>query len=240
MGTKQHRFAALKPTGARVLRDDHPAVVAGRPFFTVSALEHKRGTARILVSGHNSRKIGKSVAKGEWKGSPIFTLTLEERATCPRSCEMWKSCYGNRMHWSIRYAAGEETERRIAEELAQLQWDNPKGFVVRLHVLGDFYSVEYVDKWEGWLHQFPALRVFGYTARRLDDPIGQAVAALAKAHWRRFAIRTSGDHLDLPAAIVGRPEAGIICPAETGASECCGTCTLCWSAPEKTIVFLEH
>jgi hypothetical protein len=44
---------------------------------------------RVLKDGHQSRKIGKFVTKGKMRGFPIFTLTLEERATCPRSCLAW-------------------------------------------------------------------------------------------------------------------------------------------------------
>lgn len=108
-----------------VLTDDHPAVVGSRPLFIRSANEHKRGVAHILVSGHNSRKIGKEVTKGEWKGWPIFTLTLEERATCPSTCSMWNGCYGNRMPWSLRYPAGEETETRISAELPNIALAGP-------------------------------------------------------------------------------------------------------------------
>jgi hypothetical protein len=233
------RFGKSQSTNAMVLALEHPAVVEGRPLFKRSANEHKRATARVLVSGHNSRKIGKYVTKGAWKSWPIFTLTLEERATCPSSCELWQGCYGNRMPWSIRHAAGTVTEQRIAQELAELQQRYPGGFAVRLHVLGDFYSVAYVDMWRGWLQAFPALHVFGFTARTADEAIGVAIARLAGVHWDRFAIRSSGGKLPLPSAYVGAHE-GISCPAETGASECCGTCALCWAAPDKTIVFHEH
>lgn len=238
--TAQRRHGKSSSTQALILRNDHPAVVGARSYFRKSANEHKRAVAHVLVSGHNSRKIGKMVTKGEWKGFPIYTLTLEERATCPRSCEMWNGCYGNRMPWSLRWPAGEETEASIAIELARLQERFPSGFVVRLHVLGDFYSVSYVQLWRAWLKQFPALHVFGYTARTKDDPIGRAVQEIAREQWDRFAIRSSGAVLDLPAALVGAEHAGIVCPVETGASECCATCSLCWAAKDKTIVFLEH
>lgn len=230
---------------AMSLPPDHPAVVEGRPLFLKSANEHKRGVARVLVSGHNSRKIGRVVTKGKWSGMPIYTLTLEERRTCPRACLMWSSCYGNRMPWSLRWPAGASTEARIETELAELQASHPGGFVVRLHVLGDFYSVEYVDRWAAWLRTFPALRCYGYTARGADDPIGLAVQSIATANWDRFAVRSSGGVLpDLPsAAAVGRGEPvpqGIVCPVEVDKSATCGTCALCWANPKMPIVFLEH
>jgi hypothetical protein len=35
---------------------------------------------------------------------------------------------------------------------------------------------------------------------------------------------------------------GIVCPAQTNRTECCGTCGLCWheNAVDKTIIFIEH
>lgn len=228
---------------ALVLPDDHPAVLESRPLFRRSANEGKRAVARLLVSAHNSRKIGKIVTKGELAGFHVYTLTLTERTTCPRDCQAWNFCMGNRMPWSLRWPAGKETEDRIEVELAELQAKHPDGFLIRLHALGDFMSVEYVRRWRGWLTMFPALHVYGYTARH--DEIGRAVAALAKENWKRFAIRSSyGMMPDLPATFVVRngdqERDGIRCPVETGASKTCGTCALCWAAPDKTIIFHEH
>ena len=42
------------------------------------------------------------VTKGRWRGYPVFTLTLEERATCPSYCEQWDECYGNNMPFGAR------------------------------------------------------------------------------------------------------------------------------------------
>lgn len=224
----------------------HPAVVEGRSLFTKPAGNY---SDRVLVSGFNSKKIGKKCIKGRWAGMPIFTLTLEERKTCPRDCVLWRSCYGNRMHWSRRNQPGRELEEKLGRELAGLQERHPKGFVVRLHVLGDFYSVEYVKLWERWLDTFPALRVFGYTARRENDPIGRELRELIRRRWGRFAVRSSGGYFGgwysrvIPKTVVvaseDRAGSAIVCPAQTQKTECCGTCTLCWET-EKPIAFLEH
>lgn len=230
---KSHSKSAL------VLSETHPPVVNARPMFLKSANEHKRGTARILVSGMNSRKIGRVVTKGRWKGFPIYTLTLEERATCPTDCAMWRSCYGNRMPWSLRYAAGPETERRIVQEVSDLSDRHPGGFVVRLHVLGDFYSVAYVGLWRDLLAQHPPLHVFGFTARH--EAIGEAVKKLALEQWDRFAIRSSaGVMAGMPAAHVDTAKDGVRCQVQTDQTATCGTCALCWSMPDKAILFAEH
>jgi hypothetical protein len=235
-----------RPGNPYVLAVDHPAVVEARSLFTKPA---GKSSQRVLISGFNSRKIGKTCTKGKWKGFPIYTLTLEERKTCPTNCELWRSCYGNKMHWSRRNQPGLELEQRIGTELQDLQARHPCGFVVRLHVLGDFYSVDYVEKWEAWLDAFPALHVFGYTARRDNDPIGRALREVIRKRWKRFAVRSSGRHLSdsrrfwapHTKVIHNESEAGnaIVCPAQTYKTDCCGTCGLCWNS-KRPIAFLEH
>lgn len=244
--TSQRRFTKhSKPGKPMVLDFGHPAVTEGRTLFTRSA-NAGRGTGRVLISALNQRKIGRRITKGAWAGFEVYTLTLEERKTCPRSCTEWRSCYGNHMPWSIRAPHGPGLETKLENELMQLQIKHPKGFVVRLHILGDFYSVSYVQRWIYWLDAFPALHVFGYTARSYKDPIGIAVRDLAKARWDRFAVRSSGRALGAhPAAVVvetedqAKREEAILCPAQTDKTSCCATCALCWSTT-KTIAFQRH
>lgn len=241
--TSQRRFLDHTKHGRPiVLSEDHPAIIESRPLFKRSA-NQDRWAGRVLISGHNQRKLGKRITKGVWKGFEIYTLTLEERKTCPRTCQEWLTCYGNHMPRSIRQPAGGALEAMIEAELAELQDRHPRGFVIRLHILGDFYSVEYVAKWGRWLGLFPALHVFGYTARQ--DAIGAAIADLVSRHWGRFAIRSSGGVLSgVPAAIVIAQPAeaqgdAIICPVQTGRTDCCATCGLCWTS-KRPIAFLRH
>ncbi len=238
----------LEPEKVNGLPPEHDAVKSGHTLFPSTVVD-AGDSARILVSGQNQRKIGSHVTKGPWKGMPIFTVTLEERATCPETCYHWKSCYGNGMPLARRHRHGPRFEEILASELAEKQRLFPDGFVVRLHVLGDFYGVEYVGKWAAWLDMFPALRVFGYTAHTVFTPIGSAVSDLARDRWDRFAIRfSSSKPLRQGATTIWRQpdgpvvEEGIVCPAQLDEERCCGNCGLCWAAParEKTIVFVAH
>lgn len=249
------RFAGVKPrpAEARGLAPDHPAAVEGRTLFP-GKVAPTAGSARFLVSGHNNAKIGKTVLKGPWTGMPIYTLTLEERATCPRSCEQWLSCYGNSQHWPSRWDHRDpEFLPALVAEVLTTARQHPEGFVVRLHVLGDFYSPEYVLVWAKLLQRLPNLRIYGYTARRVDDPdpasakIARALQVLTDHLWDRFAVRTSSsDPVARSRAIVVEADPHdpdvIVCPAATGATEACVTCGLCWSenARDKTIAFLLH
>lgn len=200
----------------------------------------------VLKPGGYQRKLGSRVLKGKWKGFPIFSLTLEERATCPRSCQMWLSCYGNHMGRSVRYTHGTALIDAIYNDLVLLEQRYPNGFVVRLHILGDFFSVEYVQFWRDMLDEFHGLRIFGYTARNsTNDIIGWAIEQLRDERWERFAIRTSGAYACPRTKVIAKDykENGVIvCPAQTNKTECCASCALCWepAARNKVIAFLRH
>ncbi len=176
------------------LAEDHPASAGGTTLFP-SRVIHAHDAVHVLKSGAHSRKIGGVITKGKWRGFPIFTLTLEERATCPRSCRHWSDCYGNSMPWPHRHTSSGLVDK-LDHELAHLQAECPKGFVVRLHVLGDFFSVPYVEAWMRFLDYYPALHVFGYTAWGVETPIGAAVDFVRRNYWDRFAVRTSDAELE--------------------------------------------
>ncbi len=240
MGHVGRRHQSHTPPGNPwLLSEDHPAAVEGRTRYPASR-KSPEDVIRVLKSGKESRKIGDRIVKGKWAGMPVFTLTLEERATCPRSCKEWLSCYGNKMHWSHRFSPTPLLMQHIARELAQHQKKYPEGFVVRLHVLGDFHSVSYVEQWCEWMFKFPALRIFGYTAHGSNSDIGRVIRSM---EWDRAAIRFSGEETKHGAVTVAdeshAPKGSIVCPAQTGKTDCCGTCGLCWGV-EKLIAFLRH
>lgn len=160
----------------------------------------------------------------------------------PAGCREWATCYGSNMPYAERIIADRALEHHLPEELAMLQEHHPDGYVVRLHILGDFYSVDYVNLWLAALDRLPALRVFGYTARSPFDEIGAALFAATSARWDRFAIRFSGGGFNtLCAEVVSSPDEtdNLICPAQTGKFGCCAECTVCWQS-QKTIAFLRH
>lgn len=243
----QRRFTAhAAPSADAVgLAPDHPAARDARTLFPRSV--HAAGAVpRVLNRGSNQRKLGDRVVKGAWAGMPIYALTLEERATCPRSCHHWASCYGNGMPLASRIAAGPELEHWLDRELEQLQRQHPLGFVVRLHILGDFYSVRYAERWGTWLRLYPALHVFGYTAWPADSAIGAAVDGLTGPRWRVRRSVPAGAAPGPGQAVTVPPGTsslrGIVCPAQTGRTACCGTCGLCWAeaAWRHPIAFLQH
>lgn len=241
--TMLRRHGTIEPGGhGIVLPAFHQAARGGRSLFPSRVFDADE-VGRVLKSGHQSRKIGAFVTKGARKGWPIFTLTLEERASCPRHCREWLTCYGNNMQAAERIVHGAPLEQALARELAALSAAHPAGFMVRLHVLGDFYSAGYVEFWRGMLDRHPALHVFGFTAHLPGSELGGALHWMAVAYRERFAVRFSGlDDRYRGALTVGPGEEApraIMCPAQTGTTECCATCALCWQS-DRTIGFRRH
>lgn len=134
-----------KPKRITTLAVGHPATIEKRTLFPTMVFDVT--DEWVLKSGDNSGKIGRQIVKGAWAGFPVYTLTLEERATCPTSCRHWASCYGNATPFARRFRPGAGLEWRLEREVAALELENPGGFAVRLHNLGDFYSVAYVELW---------------------------------------------------------------------------------------------
>lgn len=205
---------------------------------------------RVLKDGASNAKIGGDVLVGWLKGAHIVTLTLEERATCPRACALWRSCYGNSMQFSRRWRHGPALEAAIEREVAELCARHER-VLVRLHVLGDFYSLGYLRLWGGLLRRHPGLHVFGFTAWAPDTEIGGLVFDMRFELGRRFAIRHSGRcapwgsfTIDFPTERKALGDA-IVCPEQVSAmngagdSRHCGSCGACWST-DRPIVFVEH
>jgi hypothetical protein len=155
-GSTRSRFVGTSAHASReaaALSADHLAVRRGRTLFPTTVISPE-DAPRLLVGGHNSAKIGAKIEKGPWRGLHVYTLTLEERATCPTSCHLWRECYGNAMPLVRRHAADDTLIPTLDAELRnKARWHGARGFAVRLHVLGDFYSQVYLLAWLRWMNE---------------------------------------------------------------------------------------
>lgn len=240
-GTPKRRFTEHTPAGnPYVLAVDHPAVVEGRSLFAKRQVRPAL-LDRLLKGGENNRKIGGDVMKGHLRGAKVFTLSLEERATCPQTCARWRDCYGNVMNWPTRIQPDDDLMPLLEAELRKLHAKHGM-ILIRLHVLGDFFSVEYVAFWQRMLDLLPGLHLYGYTARNGCE-IGHAVHEMNEHArcWIRFSDGEEGQFRAVTIDSTDQAEAvgAIVCPVQTGRVGCCGECALCWATP-KTIAFLRH
>lgn len=210
----------------------------------------------ILVSGHNNIKIGKIVRKGRLRGYWIYTLSLEERKTCPSSCQHWQSCYGNNMPFAKRVDHTHPDFFSLLDtavaKLCATAAKRGSGVLIRLHALGDFFSIPYVWFWRERLAQYPNLVIYGYTARqespaaipRFLHAIGNAVSSMNQAFPEQSKIRFSDGGFEKNSTVsIGRvdscPPNAFVCPEQTGKTLGCDTCALCWGT-DKNVAFLEH
>lgn len=245
----------LDPAAVRSLPANHPAMVENRTLFPSTVVTVDEAfTDRLLVSGKNNRKLGERILKGKFQGYSLYGLSLEERATCPVDCDARGICYGNGMQMARRHRIAEFGffADLLEDEIREILTD-ADGLMVRLHVLGDFSSVEYVAMWADLLEMHERLACYGYTHRRMKglggDEIGEAIFALKGRFPDRFRIRWSSDKRmpDGTTIIARMPEGprvkeGIVCPAQTDATACCASCGLCWDMKTQfdTIVFVKH
>lgn len=213
----------------------------------------------VLMDGGNNRKIGGDVLVGRLKGARILTLALEERRTCPRSCLHWRSCYGNQMSLAARWRHGPALESAIRDQIEFMltprrKWD-VRPLLVRLHVLGDFYSLGYLKTWVELIDQYPELHVFGFTAWGQGTEIGDAIKRVRAAAPDQFAVRTSGETGPMGSWTIDWPtekrfvgingSVGIVCPEQLDANDTgarkkhCGSCAACWQS-DVPVVFIEH
>ena len=200
--------------------------------------------ATILKQGKNNKKLGYKIKKGKHKGKYLYSLTLTERDTCPTSCHHWDDCYGNNMPFAHRFQHGPELEKKLDDEIGKLVRKHAKGILVRLHVLGDFYSTEYVFHWSTLLDKYPTLAVYGYTARYYDS-IGSAIAFLSILHSNRWDIRYSKNknYSDATQFQYAADESFsgdfFDCPEQSGQVKSCADCAACWQTT-KTVRFKSH
>ena len=206
----------------------------------------KPPSLNMLKRGKQNKKLGDKVTVKMWKGMTLYSLSLEERATCPSDCEQWDNCYGDNMPFAHRFNHnGNNFIDYLGVQLDQLNDKHPDGFVVRLHVLGDFYDGKYIVQWQIWLNQFENLRVFGYTHHKADTQLGNMINNVNRLHPQQFRIRYSDDDstpfnasvVQTSAEALARP--GIVCPEQSNFTDTCATCGYCWSS-DQAVVFYEH
>lgn len=240
------------PEQVRKLPADHVAIKNNTTVYP-STIVKAADSPRLLVSGMNSRKIGVRALRGRWLNMPIYTLTLVERATCPTNCSNWDSCYGNNMHFARRHEPGFGLTSGLSRELKALANAHQDGFIVRLHVLGDFYDTRYADFWRAMLVLHKELRVFGYTAHHSLSDIGVRIDNMNREFPDRCTIRfsagvepdpsadlTAHTLWQLPDETYPKEADRILCPQAVDKTACCATCGLCWNPQIKDVAFIGH
>lgn len=229
---------------------NNPSIEAGRSIFHRRGVKPPSAMKTLLVSGHSNVKIGRDVRVGKLRGYWLYTLSLEERRTCPSTCHHWVNCYGNGMPYAKRIDhTSPEFLPKLDAEISTLMAQARKrpgqpGIIIRLHALGDFYSLDYVDFWKRQLRKHEKLVIFGYTAHEPHLMLGNAVGALIDLFPGRAMMRFSNGGLASRSTVplvsaADCPTGAFVCPEQTGQFDACGKCGACWSTL-KNVAFLAH
>ena len=205
----------------------------------------KPSDQNALKPGSNNAKLGYIVKKGKHKGKRIYSLSLQERATCPKSCHHWNDCYGDNMPFAMRYDT-KNLIHNLSKQLEVLMKKHKQGILIRLHVLGDFYSVPYVRFWADQMIKYgDKLAIFGYTARRTGKVYNE-IRLLNMRFSERCVIRMSQnesyDALDAFQSYAAEESfegEHFTCPEQSNKVKSCADCGLCWTT-NKTVKFLSH
>jgi hypothetical protein len=221
------------------LSPTHPAIVNSQTMYRKNV--HDAGNyAHAVIKASTNIKLGKKVTKGHLRGAKIFTLTLEERATCDSECEHWLDCYGNNMPFGHRFEANDALMVSIERDLDELDAKG-KPYLVRLHILGDFFNLKYVLFWKKQLKNRELLNIYGYTRNHPNKPLGYALKLVRQEYGKRFAVRFSNYPDDTFSAQSEHVSTGGIgCPVQMDRTDSCGTCALCWEMEDKSIIFYDH
>lgn len=243
---ERRRFNVAQPATGELGKPVPPGT--GTTIYPKTVREPQVGDD-VLTDCANQVKIGGRVLIGDLAGANIYGLTLEERVTCPTDCSLWSHCYGNGMPFSTRWEHGKGLEMAVEDHVRRLVAKGP--LLVRLHILGDFYSYNYLLFWARLLDTYDDLHTFGFTAWKPTTEIGQGVARLREVYPRRFAIRHSGILGAWGSATIDFPTEkrfigdAVVCPEQLDANsdepkgKHCGNCAVCWQT-DRAVVFIEH
>ena len=137
-------------------------------------------------------------------------------------------------------------EQRIYNDLLN---SSNQLLLIRLHILGDFFSVKYVKFWRKMLKTFNNIALYGYTANNIKSIYSES-RAIAKEIIKlneneHCHIRFSNDLTNKFSANsydIVKPVKGvsIVCPVQEDKTANCGTCGLCWNQKDQQIIFKTH
>lgn len=202
--------------------------------------------------------------KGNMKiGADVFTyskLPGKEFGSCPGStavCEVL--CYAKRIGGIVRDIYEVNTN---AKDVPPIPHDAK---LLRIHVSGDFDTVDYIDAWVARLLERPDVTCWAYTRswrvpsllpaleRLRALPNVQLFASmdhsseLAPTGWRRAWIQNDKDRAreniysyDGENHVTLDGTMSYVCPEETGTKPNCQACGYCFNGKKNDVTFIEH
>ncbi len=193
--------------------------------------------------------------KGNLKIGPnVYTYSqLPGRAalhggTCPGSSpECLSICYAFRIRetplvWQIY-----QDNTKFGADLPSLP---PDAQIVRIHISGDFNTIDYIQAWEALIRQHPKVRFWAYTRSwrvsfllphleqlralpniQLFASMDTSILELPPPEWRKAWLGNDIRRLDYKS---------LECPEETGKQPHCEACKYCFIGRRNDVTFSLH
>lgn len=188
------------------------------------------------------------ISRGNLKLGVLPSFSLPVMTTCPGKtpfCDRY--CYGLKGNF-ILVNVKEANDRRLDAtlkgdfvEIIVGEIRKAKSPAFRIHVIGDFYSVEYIEKWIDITEQLPAVVFFGSTRSWRCDFLAEAMKRFRDLE--NVYLRASVDLTDTTKpdgcgwrlwSVEGE---GMNCPHDVGKAESCFACKRCWTTKELDVNF---
>lgn len=134
----------------------------------MNSYTHKNTESKLLTDGNNNEKLKKT---GKQHKVQIVAFNLPVRKTCPMAKYCLSDCYAysltkrykscaTKYQYNYEQSLKDDFVARINDELSN---DWYLATYVRIHSSGDFYSVEYLDKWVKIAMSNPSITFYAYT-----------------------------------------------------------------------------
>ena len=200
----------------------------------------------VVVAGEPAQ-----VSRWNSKLGIIPSFSLPVLSTCPGKTDFCsRLCYGLKGRFfqpKLRdiFQNNLEASKRVdfVERIVHAISDT-KAEAFRLHVVGDFYDVDYVEKWLEIAGRLPDVKFFGSTRSWRVPGLREAVETFRDLP--NVCLRASIDlsHLDMPSANWGVwsiEGEGAPCLHDYNVVEHCTDCKRCWLSKDSSIRFrLKH
>ena len=188
------------------------------------------------------------ISRGNTKLGTLPSFSLPVMVTCPGKtpfCERY--CYGLKGRFT-QEKLKEINDRRldatlrsdfVAVIVAEIKKTRAPAF--RLHVVGDFYSVEYTEKWVEIANQLTTVMFFGSTRSWRCEFLSEAVKEFRDLP--NVFIKASVDATDnlepfsCGWKVWSVEGEGSPCPHDYGLVENCAACKRCWTVKDFSVKF---
>jgi len=193
-------------------------------------------------------------------GKHIGSFNLPAVSTCPgRTNECEKVCYatsGFFMFPKIKKIFNDNfniTESKDFVNIINEELKNPKLQIIRIHASGDFYSEDYINKWNEIIKANPNKKFWAYTRSwRIKNLISSLESLNKNPNLQLFAsIDSESESENVPSfmrkaflkqSFSDTPKSSAQCPNQKNKEITCAKCTFCFKEvkSKQDITFRIH